>query len=155
LECPPGRTGPQKQPGRHHSACPHQTPGCSKRPVNSRRLLASLLFMWSIGAIAPTGALAFLNTHAGPVGRHFQYTPNGRAGRSQIQRIPKESNSKLHGTIVAHSIHTIQNCEQRRNELSGTLICYGHVLRCTKALKKVIFRNYFCVGWIVGLLVLS
>jgi hypothetical protein len=49
--------------------------------------------------------------------------------RSQTQSILQASNSQLETTNIAHSIHTIENYEQQRNDLSDILICIGHVLR--------------------------
>jgi hypothetical protein len=110
--------------------------------------------MPSIGAIAPISALAALQTLAGPVFSNCQYTLIKTADRPQIQRSPHAFDAILHDINMDHSIQTIQNCEQQRNDLSVVLICFGHVLRRTKPLKVAILWNYFCVGWIVGLLLL-
>jgi hypothetical protein len=92
---------------------------------------------------------------APPVPTNSQYTSKNVVDPSQIELSHQASNSKLHGTNLAHSIRRMENCEQRRNDLNAILICFGYVLRRTKALKKVIVRNWFSVGWISGLLVLS
>jgi hypothetical protein len=102
--------------------------------------------MASISAMAPIGGLGSLKTISGGVPATAQYTPRKGVDRFQIQPSHKESNSKLHSTNVAHSIHTIENCEQRRKDLSIFLIRFGHVLRRTKALKKMLFQNIFSVG---------
>jgi hypothetical protein len=75
---------------------------------------------------------------AGPVRRNLQYTYNKTVDSSQCKSSNRASNSKLHSTIIANYIHTIESCEQPRNDLSGTLICFGHVLRRTKPLKAAI-----------------
>jgi hypothetical protein len=100
-------------------------------------------FIASIGVITPIGGLAALKILRGPVSGNSQYAPRKRVDRSQIQPGRKKSNSKLHSTIAAHSIQTTEDCGKRRNELSVIFICFGHVLRRTKALKNVIFGTLF------------
>jgi hypothetical protein len=98
-----------------------------------------------IPPIAPIGGLGFFETISGGVPTDFQYTPRKMVDHSQIQPSIKESYSKLHGRKVTNYIRTIEKCQQRSNDLSVILICFGHVLRQTKPLKKVIYQDYFFV----------
>jgi hypothetical protein len=90
-----------------------------------------------------------------PFARFLEGSRSGTGEPVQDPSSNQASNSKLHSTNVANYIHTIESCEQPRNDLSGTLICFGHVFRRTKPLKKTIFRNYLSVRWIGELLVIS
>jgi hypothetical protein len=85
------------------------------------------------------------------------HRPHSDGRESLDAKKARFASHRRHGTqrvgLFAYFIHATENGGQRRNDLSIILICFGHVLRRTKALKKVVFRNYFSVGWIIELLV--
>jgi hypothetical protein len=84
--------------------------------------------------------------YTGGVPTDFQYKPNKGVDHSHIQESHKASNSKVHNRRLAHCIHKRENYEQWRNDLSGILIYFGHVLRPNKPLQDMISSNYFSVG---------
>jgi hypothetical protein len=74
-----------------------------------------------------------------------QYTPKYTLDHFEIAWNAQASDSNLHNANLTHSIHTLENCEQPRNDLSVILICFGHVLRRTKPLKDAVSQNCFSV----------
>jgi hypothetical protein len=81
---------------------------------------------------------ASLQTLRKPLFSNYRYMSRRIVNRSQIQPNHQASDAILHSTNLEHSIQTIKNCEQRRNDLSVILICFGHVLRRAKPLKAAL-----------------